>query len=436
MGRHLLVAILLASSLGSASAQGSKERAAILRIELGKGVQEFVRAKAATQVQQGLAAAGYDVVPAEQSAKQLSGDLATCKSGPCMGQIGKALGASALVSVSITRKLDSQIIVMQLADASSGDVVADIHEVCDLCGQEELEERIGVAASALRQKAASQLARRASAAAPVPQPVAVAPAAGGTLKVAVVPGIAVNLDTARVDALSQDLADALSSELVVEAAGGLEVRRQLPPDGLPADCVTTPACTADVARRTGASQLLFVVMVDSGAGGSIQIDTTWVDPAAARSASRPAIDLTSTSEAKSKFTGAARSLLPDAPVRPKPTAGGGGSITPAMTERVPRHFTTPAKITAAVAVVGLGAGIAFGVKTRTKFNTCDRDPNACSQDERDSIRTYGILADVGFVVAAGAAVATVVMYMTSSEEPRFIVAPASDGATVSAIGRF
>src|SRR5512139_538493 len=94
------------------------------------------------------------------------------------------------------------------------------------------------------------------------------------LHVAVVPGIAVNLDTARVDALSQDLAEALSTELDVVAMGGLEVRRQLPPEGLPADCVTTPACTADVARRTGASQLLFVVMVDSGSGGTIQIDTT------------------------------------------------------------------------------------------------------------------------------------------------------------------
>lgn len=120
-------------------------------------------------------------------------------------------------------------------------------------------------------------------------------------KVAVVPGIAVNLDTARVDALSQDLAEALQSELDVVATGGLEVRRQLPPDGLPADCVTTPACTADVAKRTGADQLLFVVMVDSGAGGSIQVDATWIEPATGRSASRPAIDLTSAADAKTKF---------------------------------------------------------------------------------------------------------------------------------------
>jgi hypothetical protein len=262
-------------------------------------------------------------------------------------------------------------------------------------------------------------------------------AATPPIKVAVIPGIAVNLDTARVDALSQDLAEALQSELEVEAKGGLEVRRQLPPDGLPADCVATPACTADVAKRTGASQLLFVVMVDSGAGGSIQIDTTWIDPASGRTASRPAIDLTSATEAKAKFASSATSLLPDAPIRQKPTNNGGGvGVNTTMSEGVPRHFTTPAKITAAVAGVGLGAGIAFGLATRSKYNACDADPVGCTSGQKDSIRRTGLAADAGFIVATGAAIATVVLYATSAKEPQLVVAPSSDGATVSAVGRF
>src|SRR5688500_7835319 len=93
------------------------------------------------------------------------------------------------------------------------------------------------------------------------------------IRVAVVPGVAVNLDAARVDALSQDLADALATELDVDAVGGLEVRRQLPPDGLPPDCVATPSCVSDVAKRLGATQLLFVVMVDTGGSGSVQVDS-------------------------------------------------------------------------------------------------------------------------------------------------------------------
>ena len=49
--------------------------------------------------------------------------------------------------------------------------------------------------------------------------------AGDGPRVAVVPGIAVNLDAAKVDALSQDLAEALTSQFVVDAVGGLEIRR-------------------------------------------------------------------------------------------------------------------------------------------------------------------------------------------------------------------
>jgi hypothetical protein len=265
---------------------------------------------------------------------------------------------------------------------------------------------------------------------------AATPQAAG-IRVAIVPGIAVNLDTARVDALSQDMADALTTELDVQAIGGLEVRRQLPADGVPPDCVTTPACIADVAKRTGANQLLFVVMVDSGASGSIQVDATWVDVATNQSASRPALDLTSTSEAKAKFSAAARALLPDAPVRLKLTNDNTPrGITPTMTEGVPRHFTTPAKITAAVAIVGLGTGIALGLSTASRYDSCEKDPGACSESDRSTIRSFGIMADLGYLVATGAAVATVVLYMTSSEEPRLIVSPTSDGAAVSAFGRF
>jgi hypothetical protein len=256
-------------------------------------------------------------------------------------------------------------------------------------------------------------------------------------RVAVVPGIAVNLDTARVDALSQDLAQALNEMLVVQATGGLEVRRMLPADGLPPDCVTTPACTADVAKRTKADQLLFVVMVDSGSGGSIQVDTTWVDPSSNKSASRPAIDLTSPADAKAKFAAAAHDLLPDAAIREKSTNGGGGiGVNTKMTEGVPRHFTTQAKITAAVGGVGLGAGIAFGLSTRSRYLACENAPRNCTDAHRSSIRNFGLAADAGFVVAIGGAVATAVLYMTSTKEPQLVVSPTPDGATVSAIGRF
>ena len=258
------------------------------------------------------------------------------------------------------------------------------------------------------------------------------------LKVAVIPGIAVNIDASRVDALAQDLAIALSSELEVDAIGGLEVRRRLPPEGLPPECVTTPSCVADVAQRTGAQQLLFVVMVDSGAGGSIQIDTTWLEPASGKTAPRPAIDLSSLGDARSRFAAVAHQLLPDAKVREKPAGGIGQRLS--NTEGVPRHVTTPALVLAGVGVVGLGVGLGFGLSTRSSYNSCDADRVTCTQSDRDSIRTKGVAADIGWIAGVGGLIAFGVMYATSAEAPHIMVQPtAAPGATgVSAvwIGKF
>lgn len=259
-------------------------------------------------------------------------------------------------------------------------------------------------------------------------------ASADRVKVAVVPGIAVNLDAARVDALSQDLASALASVLDVEAVGGIEVRRRLPETGLPPDCVASPSCIADVARRLEAQQLLFVVMIDTGTGGAIQVDSTWVDPAAHKSASRPAIDIAAIAEAKERFADAAQQLLPDAPVRPKPATGMGRFTAP-----VPRHFTLPTYITAGVTAVGIGVGIGFGLRARSRYKDCEALPPTgveCSRSRKDSIRNTALIADVGWVIALGGTIATAVMWATSAEAPHVIVEPAPGGATISAVGRF
>jgi hypothetical protein len=257
------------------------------------------------------------------------------------------------------------------------------------------------------------------------------PAAADRLKVAVVPGIAVNLDSARVDALSQDLADALQTELDIDAIGGLEVRRLLPAEGLPPDCLTTPSCVSDVSRRLSAKQLLFVVMVDATGSGAVQVDSTWVDVDGGKRASRPAIDLPTITDAKARFGAAAHTLLPDAPVRPKGKPGGGQIGT--MSAEIPRHFTRTSYLTAGAATVGLGLGVGFGLAARSKYNKCD-NPGACDQNDRDGIRTRSIIADVGFVVAVGGAVATAVMFATSGKESKLVVAPTTNGVSVQ--GRF
>lgn len=256
-------------------------------------------------------------------------------------------------------------------------------------------------------------------------------AAADKVKVAVIPGIAINVDAARVDALSQDLAVSLESVLDVEALGGLEVRRRLPIDGLPADCVARPACVSQVAARVGAQQLLFIVVVDSGS--AIQIDSTWLEPKTKRSESRPAIDVAPGTDPKSRFVAAARSLLPEAPLLEKPTGVGG-----TMSRAVPRHYTTGAKIMTGVAIAGVGIGIGFGLSARSKFNRCDVEPigpPGC-EEEHSGIRTRALIADIGYAVGVAGAIAAITMIATSGKESKLVVKPSAEGAIVSAVGRF
>lgn len=422
MRRPVVVALLMCLAMASPAAA---ERAAIVAVDLGPGMPEFMRAKALASVKDGLVAAGFDVTSTDQVAPKLAQqNLAQCRTGPCLSNVGKVVDAPWLVLVSITRKDESTIIVMKLVDARSTDARAEVHEVCDLCGQSEIDDRINVAASALRVKAEAERQRDGG-----------APAApGGKIRVAVVPSIAVNVEAARVDSLGQDLADALAAELEVDAVGGLEVRRQLPAEGLPADCVTTPSCVSDVAKRTSANQLLFIVLVNTGSGGSIQVDSTWIDPATGRTATRRPIDIVSPESARGTFAASAKQLLPDAPVRVKPTTGGG--FGGKMSEAVPRHFTTPAKIAGAVGLVGLGVGIGVGLSVRSRYNDCDAAPAACSQSERDSIRNRGFIADFGFLIATAGAVTTGILWATSGKESQLVVSPTESGAAVSFSGRF
>ncbi len=258
------------------------------------------------------------------------------------------------------------------------------------------------------------------------------------IRVALVPAVTVNLDAARADALTADLAESLMAELDIEVLGGLEVRRLLPPEGVPPECVTTPSCTADVAKRLDVTQVLFLVMV--GTGNGLQIDSTWVEPASGHKASRPPVDVANMNDAKTRFASVARLLLPDAPVHMK-VVPHGGSVG-VMSTAIPMHFTTPAYVTAAVGVVGLGVGVALGLSTRSKYNDCDTS-RTCSQSTKDSIRLTGLVADAGFLVALGGAVATGILFATSGETAHLIVAPTTEsatggvsGLTIGAFGRF
>jgi hypothetical protein len=160
-GITAIMLVLLSQQLAAADpAVQARERAAVLGVELGPSTPAYLGDKATAQIEQGLGAAGYEVVPRSQVVARLSDDLARCREGSCLRAVGEALGVQALVLASITSKDDDTIITMVLIDAVTTQQDAAVHEVCDLCGDVELSERLGVAASSLRARAVEARERR------------------------------------------------------------------------------------------------------------------------------------------------------------------------------------------------------------------------------------------------------------------------------------
>lgn len=142
---RLLVLLALFESVASA-----QPRAALVALDLAADAPPYLRARATKQIEQGLAATGYDVIPA----LRLPDDLARCRSTDCMREVGRALDVQAILVAKVTPRGESSVIVLRMFDGATGRQLAELSEVCDLCGETELIEHLGIATSAVRARAA------------------------------------------------------------------------------------------------------------------------------------------------------------------------------------------------------------------------------------------------------------------------------------------
>jgi hypothetical protein len=156
----LAILLLLTRGAHADPTPYERERAALAAIDLGKQVPRYLGAKAIVQIEGGLAAAGYDVLPSVQVRPRLTGDLAACRDGACVRLVGHALNVQALVFASFDRTDENIVITMRLYDAATGRRESEVREVCDLCGEAEFSERLAVAASTLRARAVEARERR------------------------------------------------------------------------------------------------------------------------------------------------------------------------------------------------------------------------------------------------------------------------------------
>jgi hypothetical protein len=167
--RALFIAAAVALLAMPVAADPSRERAALVAIDLGPNAPIYLRATAASQLEAGLTAAGYELVPADEVSARLTGALASCRGGTCVRLVGAALGARSLVFVTIDGSEEHTAFAMRVHDGRTGELEAELHEVCTRCGQTEFSVRLGAAAATLHARA---LAHReaASPAKALPEP--------------------------------------------------------------------------------------------------------------------------------------------------------------------------------------------------------------------------------------------------------------------------
>lgn len=238
-------------------------------------------------------------------------------------------------------------------------------------------------------------------------------------RIGIVVTTAVNVGDEDADALGSALGHALEEELVVVVTAGAETRRRLPMDGLSDGCVADVACRSDLGQRLDADELLMLVV--ARVGTRVQVDTTWVDVATGKIASRPVMVLDAGTEPAEAFRDAGSNLLPH--IQPRPEILG-----PARTMRTGRRMTTGVWIAAGVSAAALAGGATFGALTVTGYRGLEGDgckTMACESARIDTLDRNGLATDVLVGVSLLAGVTAAFLYLTSDEE---IEAPAERAA--------
>ncbi len=240
-------------------------------------------------------------------------------------------------------------------------------------------------------------------------------------RVAVIVDLTANVSAARATELGAAMAAALERALVVDATGGGDVLRRLPPEGVPDDCLAAPACLTDLGARLDATELLFLSLIQVGT--TVQVETTWVQPATGDVRARPRIDIDADARAGEVFAAAAQRLLPDADHRVAPVAIVAAPRGPR------RHLTRTSWIVAGVSLAALGGGVGLGLSARATYQRCERSPDRCDGDTRDGLATRALAADALSVAALIGGAVTTYLYVRSARAPvQAVITPVPAGA--------
>jgi hypothetical protein len=166
MTREALVAVCLAALLtplgASAEAPAADAPAAeiagalvaVLPPEYSANVSEGARTTLVQRLVEGLKAASFNVVYGDELLKRLGADTSAlaCRTADCYPALAKRLRVAYLVVITVGQVERNYDITLVLLRGRSGEKAAELRERCDICGIEEVGEKMGLAASSLRTK--------------------------------------------------------------------------------------------------------------------------------------------------------------------------------------------------------------------------------------------------------------------------------------------
>jgi hypothetical protein len=151
----LLVLLGAPSQAGAQSESVGSQRVAIARLQFEGRIPEGLQASFAQRLVQGLSAARFEVLPGHDVQQSLTGPnqgLAGCQNASCYPAMAAALSVSYLITGQITESNKTYIMVLEIINGRTGFVLASNRERCETCGAEEAGEKMGLAASALRER--------------------------------------------------------------------------------------------------------------------------------------------------------------------------------------------------------------------------------------------------------------------------------------------
>ena len=155
VGISVAYSLPCATSARAQTEVAGSQRVAVARLDFEGKIPEGLQELFAQRLVQGLSAARFEVLRGSDVQQTLAGPnqaLATCQNATCYPAMAGALNASYLITARITESSKTYTMVMEIINGRTGGVLASNRERCETCGAEEAGEKMGLAASALRER--------------------------------------------------------------------------------------------------------------------------------------------------------------------------------------------------------------------------------------------------------------------------------------------